>query len=96
MYEDSHMNEIIRIAREGAAMAKPGFYIESGRGFNAVRVYTGFTPCGKQIVHEFFPISNNYKELSEIFPGAILTGCPFFWRDAPGWKCNNDGGVQYY
>ena len=40
------MELVLRIAREGAAVARPGFGVEAGRGWGAVRVYTGFAPNG--------------------------------------------------
>ena len=95
MSNDEHMELVLRIAREGAAVARPGFGVEAGRGWGAVRVYTGFAPNGMQIVHEFFTVQSNYAP-NEVFPGAVLRGCPFMYRGAPGWKIAYDGGIAYF
>lgn len=94
MSDDPYMELVLKCAREGAACARPGFGVDAGRGWGAIRAYTGFTPNGLQIVHEFYPIPCNYKP-SEVFPAAVLNGCPFLYRGAPGWKISGTGGIEF-
>jgi hypothetical protein len=92
---DPEIDRVVSIAKAMRARCVTGFDVENERWqCGTLRVYMGISERdNRQIVYEFD--RSRAEERPVTGPADVLRGCPMLPRCLPGWKVQENGGIDW-